>query len=111
VDPEVVRLAMVQHATMLQYARRVIFHDPVLSLKALNKVSLKDLLLDPEFSWEDVVRFITVWEKRLEIGLLWWKDATLEALAMYPKSSTGHPAADGAANFGDPSKPTDFIAR
>jgi hypothetical protein len=67
---------------MLQYARRILFHDPVLSLKALDKVPFKDFILDDNFSLEDLAKFFVIWTKRLEIGLLWWKDSTLEALAM-----------------------------
>lgn len=100
-NPELQRLALISQNTVLQYARRILFYDPVLSLKAMDKVSLLDLLLDPDFSMEDMSRFTILMEKRLAIGLLWWKDAVFEALAMFPVvGQSGNPA-----NVGDPSMP------
>lgn len=97
-DPSEIRLLNITRNAVLQYARRVVFHDPVLSLKAANKVSFKDLILDDEFYPEDALRYHVLWEKRMELGLLWWKDATLEALAMFPQGG----ATTNAANVGSP---------
>jgi hypothetical protein len=98
-NPGIIHFMTIMHNIMLQYARRILFHDPVLSLKALNKVSFKDLILDDDFSVEDLENFFELWTKRTAIGLLWWKDSTLEAFAML--SSDGKP--NNAANVGDPS--------
>lgn len=88
-NSDLVRQMTISQNIMLQYARRVLFRDPVLSLKALNKESFEDLVLDVDFSVEDMRRFTELWKKQLEFGLLWMKDATMEALAMYP--SAGKP--------------------
>jgi hypothetical protein len=85
------RIAIIIHNIILQYARRILFHDPVLSLKALD---------NDDFSVEDLTKFDTVWVKQTAIGLLWWRDSTLEALTMF--SSGGKP--NNAANVGDPSE-------
>jgi hypothetical protein len=98
-NPGIIRFTTIMHNITLQYARRILFYDPVLSLKALNKVSFKDLILDDDFSIEDLKNFFELWTKRTAIGLLWWKDSTLEALAML--SSDGK--LNNAANVGDPS--------
>jgi hypothetical protein len=90
------QISMLQH-TFLQYARRCIFHEPVLSLKALDKVSFKDLFLDEDFSVEDAALFIRLFEMRLGFGLLWWKDSVREAMAIASPVGT-------AANVGDPSE-------
>ncbi|KAK0205056.1 hypothetical protein DFS33DRAFT_727936 [Desarmillaria ectypa] len=80
---------------MQQYARRILFHEPTLHLKALDKVSFKDLFMDDDFDIDDLTKFMIVWSKRLEFGLLWWKDSVIEALvlARRPGSNT--------ANLGD----------
>jgi hypothetical protein len=51
------QISIFQH-TIQQYTRRCIFHEPVLSLKALDKVSFKDLYLDEDFSVEDAARLL-----------------------------------------------------
>ncbi|KAI0057396.1 hypothetical protein BV25DRAFT_1437724 [Artomyces pyxidatus] len=84
-DPEIIRAERIRYDTQLQYMRRIVMHDPVLGQKALDKVSLNDLLLDPDFSVEDFERIWILLAKRMAIGLLWWKDSTLEALAMWSK--------------------------
>lgn len=99
-QPGIDRMATISHNIALQYSRRVLFNDPVLSLKAHDKVSFKDLILDDDFSFEDVVNFVRIWEMRMEFGLVWWKDSTLEALAML-LSNGKH---SNAANVGDPSE-------
>ncbi|KAK0469490.1 uncharacterized protein EV420DRAFT_1258562 [Desarmillaria tabescens] len=78
-----------------QYARRILFHEPTLYLKTLDKVSFKDLFMDDDFDLDDLIRFMIVFSKRLEFGLLWWKDSVIEALALAvrPGSNT--------ANLGD----------
>lgn len=93
------RQVTIRHSITLQYARRILFYEPVLWLKALNKVSFKDLIFDDDFSIEDAERFSTLLGKRMEFELIWWKDATLEALDMAAKSVGGKPG--NAANTGD----------
>jgi hypothetical protein len=90
------QISIVQY-TLLQFWRRIVFHEPVLSLKALDKVSFKDLILDEDFSLEDAARLWIMFGKRLGFGLLWWKDSVLEALTI--ASPVGN-----AANVGDPSE-------
>ncbi|KAJ3924362.1 MAG: hypothetical protein NXY57DRAFT_970074 [Lentinula lateritia] len=68
--------------TRAQYLRRIVLHEPVLSLKATNKVSFKDLNLDEEFRPEDVERIGVLLGKQMQIGLLWWKDSLIEAMSI-----------------------------
>ncbi|KAK0480209.1 hypothetical protein IW261DRAFT_1336046 [Armillaria novae-zelandiae] len=77
---------------MQQYARRILFYEPTLYLKTLDKVSFKDLFLDDDFDIVDLIRFMIVFRKRLEFGLLWWKDSVIEALALAgrPNSNTAN---------------------
>jgi hypothetical protein len=74
------RFANVQYYSWCQYARRCIFHEPSLALKAVGKVSFKDLLLDDSFSIEDTALLWQMLHKRLEFGLVWMRDATIDAL-------------------------------
>ena len=94
-NPALGRILRIIYHSAQQYARRIVFHEPVLSLKALDKVSFKDLLLDEDFSHEDAARFALVFVKRLEIGMLWWKDSVLEAIEMESRAGT-------VANMGNP---------
>ncbi len=87
-------LEVFKHA-MQQYARRILFHEPTLYLKTLDKVSFKDLFLDDDFDFVDLIRFVIVWSKRLEFGLPWWKDSVIEALTL-----AGRPGSN-TANLGD----------
>ncbi|KAK0500154.1 hypothetical protein EDD18DRAFT_817462 [Armillaria luteobubalina] len=87
-------LEISKHA-MQQYARRLLFYEPTLYLKTLHKVSFKDLFLDDDFDLVDLLRFALVFSKRLEFGLLWWKDSVIEALAL-----AGRPDSN-TANLGD----------
>ncbi|KAJ7575599.1 hypothetical protein C8J56DRAFT_1171996 [Mycena floridula] len=75
---------------LTQYTRRTIFHDPKLFLTSLDKVSFKDFVMDDEFDTDDILRFEVLFQKRLEIGLRWWKDSLVETVAMEdnPDSST-----------------------
>jgi hypothetical protein len=99
-QPGIDRFATIMHNIALQYARRILFNDPALSLKAVDKVSFKDLILDDDFSFEDLIKFDHIWEMRMGFGLVWWKDSTLEALAMLPSNGER----SNAANVGDPSE-------
>lgn len=65
-----------------QFVRRVIFHEPSLFMKAMEKVSFKDLILSDDYSIEDMVRFMELFLRPLEFPLKWFKDAVLDALAM-----------------------------
>ena len=61
----------------------------MLSFKGLDKISFEDLLLDEDFfSREGAARFALVFMKRLEIGMLWWKDSVLEAIEMESRAGT-----------------------
>ncbi|KAJ7674352.1 hypothetical protein B0H17DRAFT_1161752 [Mycena rosella] len=66
----------------LQYTRRIIFHDPHLCAKSLDKVSVKDFVMDDDFGADDVLRVMEMYKRRLYIGLKWWKDSLTEAIAM-----------------------------
>ncbi|KAF8056631.1 hypothetical protein FPV67DRAFT_1729807 [Lyophyllum atratum] len=83
---------------LCQYARRIIWHEPTLCYKALDKVSFRDFILSDEITVEDMAKFFEVFAvQRLRLGLLWLKDAAIEALAMSRPGVAGT-----AANVGDP---------
>lgn len=88
----------------MQYARRAILHEPVLSLKAMGKVSFKDLILDDDFSMEDAARFCIMLMQRMALGLLWYKDSLVEALAILPCNGE----IGSTANVGNPSELQSF---
>ncbi|KAF7342643.1 hypothetical protein MSAN_02021100 [Mycena sanguinolenta] len=93
-DTEDIRkLKKINNAAYAQYGRRIIFHDPNLFAKSLNKVSFKDLVMDDDFGIEDVKRILQMLGSRLTFGLTWWKDSLTEAL--YIKDS-----AEASANMG-----------
>ncbi|KAJ7788010.1 hypothetical protein B0H14DRAFT_2950613 [Mycena olivaceomarginata] len=77
----------------LQYTRRIIFHDSHLFAKSLDKVSFKDFVMDDDFGSEDVLRITTMYERRLEMGLRWWKDSLTEAIEIKDSS-------EASANMG-----------
>jgi hypothetical protein len=87
------KLKKINNAAFAQYFRRIVFHDPNLFAKSLNKVSFKDLVMDDDFGIEDVRRILQMLERRLAFGLTWWKDSLTEAL--YIKDS-----AEASANMG-----------
>ena len=91
--------------SMRQYALRIIFYQPILFMKSLDKVSLKDLVLSDDFTIEDAVLFYQLFFRILDFGLLWFKDSVLEALAM-----ANHPNSSGvaASDLGEPGKPNKF---
>jgi hypothetical protein len=76
-----------------QYLRRIVFHDPVLFMKAMGKVSFEDLLLSEDFFLEDITYFLPLFNP-LKFGIRWYKDAVVEALAIRDSGT--------AANVGDP---------
>ncbi|THU79467.1 hypothetical protein K435DRAFT_845454 [Dendrothele bispora CBS 962.96] len=84
---------------MRQFARRIIFYDPILFSKATDKVSFEDLFSHPDFTLDDVFRFEHLYSKRLGFGLLWFRDSLMEACAMAPSLD----GKDGTnlANFGN----------
>ncbi|KAJ7067297.1 hypothetical protein C8F01DRAFT_1342069 [Mycena amicta] len=67
---------------MNQYLRRIVFHSPRLLALALDKVSVRDLLMDDGFGMEEVMEIAMMVAQRLRFGLEWWKDAISEAFAM-----------------------------
>ena len=79
-----------------QYALRVVFYEPTLFMKSLEKVSLKDLILNDDFTIEDAVRFYDLWRGMMGFGLKWCKDAVVDALAIFHRGT--------AANVGSVSK-------
>jgi hypothetical protein len=79
-DPSFKTSSSIFQNILQQYARRIIFHEPSLFFKSLDKVSFKDLILSDDFSNEDAVRFALMFEKKLGFGLVWLKDAVLDAL-------------------------------
>ncbi|KAI0926993.1 hypothetical protein AcW1_007639 [Taiwanofungus camphoratus] len=84
-DPEFLRMSNIRRDTLLQFIRRIILYDPVLALKAKDKVNLNDLFLSPDFTIEDFKRIGQKTGQVMQEPLLWWKDATIEAIAMWPK--------------------------
>ncbi|KAJ3861324.1 hypothetical protein EV359DRAFT_84438 [Lentinula novae-zelandiae] len=89
--------SLLRYHTWAHYIRRIVLHEPVLSLKATNKVSFKDLLLDEEFTAEDVEWIGVLLGKQMQIGLLWCKDSLIEAMSIIRNKLKGT-----AANVGDP---------
>ncbi|KAJ7018731.1 hypothetical protein C8F04DRAFT_1198586 [Mycena alexandri] len=77
----------------LQYTRRIIFHDSHLFAKSLDKVSFKDFVMDDDFGSDDVLRITTMYGRRLEMGLRWWKDSLTEAIKIKDSS-------EASANMG-----------
>jgi hypothetical protein len=65
-----------------QFALRIIFYEPTLFMKSLEKVSLKDLILSDDFTLEDAVRFFDLWKEMMGFTLKWCKDAVIDALAI-----------------------------
>lgn len=65
-----------------QFARRIIFHEPTLFMKSLDRVSLKVLILSDDFSMEDFARFLDLFFGAMGFSLKWLKDAVLDALAI-----------------------------
>ncbi|KAG8216306.1 hypothetical protein J3R82DRAFT_6372 [Butyriboletus roseoflavus] len=65
-----------------QFSRRIIFHEPSLFMKSLERVSFKDLILSDDFSMEDLARFLKLFSDPLGFTLKWFKDAVLDALAI-----------------------------
>lgn len=79
----------------LQYIRRIVFHDPVLFMKAQGKVSFEDLLLSEDFSLEDIVNFFPLLNSPLAFGMRWYKDAVVEALAIRDAGTAANVGAPG----------------
>ncbi len=79
-----------------QYALRIVFYEPTLFMKSLEKVSLKDLILSDDFTIEDAVRFYDLWQRMTGFTLKWYKDAVVDALAIFHHGT--------AANVGSVSK-------
>lgn len=99
-DPALLRFPRVEYTIMMQYARRIVFHEPQLALKATDKISFKDFFMDETFSLEDVRKFAIMMEKRMEIGLVWFKDSILEALVMHPNVNASKDDVARVANLG-----------
>jgi len=91
------RQKAITHNFIHQYARRLIFYDPILYEKAKDKVSFKDFFLHPDFTLDDMYRYMVLSAKQLEIGLPWVKDSMIEACVM---ASLDIKDKVGAANIG-----------
>ena len=65
-----------------QFARRIIFHEPTLFMKSLDRVSLRELILGDDFSMEDLARFLGLFLRPMGFPLKWFKYAVLDALAI-----------------------------
>jgi hypothetical protein len=86
------------HNILQQYARRIMYHDSDFFFKTLDKVSFQDLILDDDFSIEDAYKFGSLFiRQKLGFGLMWFKDAVLDALEMSKENGN-------VANFGTLSK-------
>ncbi|KAJ7146613.1 hypothetical protein C8R44DRAFT_973341 [Mycena epipterygia] len=79
---------------LLQYTRRIVFHDPHLFAKSMDKVSFKDFVMDDDFGIDDMLRFFHMYQRRLTMGLRWWKDSLTEAIAIKDSS-------EASANMGN----------
>jgi hypothetical protein len=95
-DPSIKTVTPIFRDIFQQFGRRIIFHEPDLFFKSLDKVSFKDFLLADDFSNEDVAKFALLFQARLGFGLVWFKDAVIDALVMSKKGT--------AANIGKLSK-------
>ncbi|KZT09697.1 uncharacterized protein LAESUDRAFT_735345 [Laetiporus sulphureus 93-53] len=95
-NADVLRALSIKRDAILQFARRVVLHDPALLLKAEGKVSFNDLFLDPSFTLDDFEKFERGQQQAVGRGMIWWKDAVLDALAIWPKAGK----AGTAANLG-----------
>ncbi|KAJ7761211.1 hypothetical protein DFH07DRAFT_424648 [Mycena maculata] len=92
-SPEERNTMKIASNALIQYTRRIVFHDPHLFAKSLNKVSFKDLVMDDDFGADDVLRVMNMYQKRLHIGLRWWKDSLTEAVRIKDSS-------EASANMG-----------
>ncbi|KAG2143586.1 hypothetical protein DEU56DRAFT_242503 [Suillus clintonianus] len=81
-DPTLRSVLSVMQNIFQQYARRIILHEPDLFFKSLDKVSFTDLILDDDFSDEDMAKFVLLFQQTLGLGLELFKDAVLDALVM-----------------------------
>ncbi|KAG6905973.1 hypothetical protein DXG01_016599 [Tephrocybe rancida] len=76
-------IQLVHHRMNLQFARRIIWHEPSFCMKALDKVSLQDLFESEDFGWEDILHFYQLFfADRHGFRVAWLKDALIEAVEM-----------------------------
>ncbi|KAJ7146628.1 hypothetical protein C8R44DRAFT_757905 [Mycena epipterygia] len=61
---------------------------------SMNKVSFKDFVMDDDFGMDDVLRVHHMYQRRLKMGLRWWKDSLTEAIAIKDSS-------EASANMGN----------
>ncbi|KAJ3527550.1 hypothetical protein NMY22_g9739 [Coprinellus aureogranulatus] len=92
-------VGMLHYLSLSQYARRVVFYDPILFAKSLDKVSFRDLVLSDDFDMEDTVRFMGLFGQCDGYPLPWLKDSIFEALKMIKRMKNGPPE-HASANFG-----------
>ncbi|KDR71431.1 hypothetical protein GALMADRAFT_143708 [Galerina marginata CBS 339.88] len=92
---DISEVALLSQKILYQFALRIVFYEPTLFMKSIGKVSFKDMILSEDFTFEDLTRFVTLFEQRLGFPLLWLKDAVVEALVMTRQGPFGT-----AANVG-----------
>ncbi|KAJ3542751.1 hypothetical protein NMY22_g3395 [Coprinellus aureogranulatus] len=92
-------VGMLHYLSLSQYARRIVFYDPILFAKSLDKVSFRDLVLSDDFDMEDTVRFMGLFGQCDGYPLPWLKDSIFEALKMIKRMKNGPPE-HASANFG-----------
>jgi len=88
-------------AVSRQYVRRMVFYDPNLFVKGIDKVSFEDFLLSDDLTYEDVFLLFKKLhpDGLLGSGLIPVKDAVLETLFMVKSGFL-----DNAAKAGNPSE-------
>lgn len=98
-NPNLVRELDILRDTRLQFWRRIVLHDPILASKAEDKVSFLDMFHSLDFIIEDFER---LWGKinMMNDGLLWWKDATLEAMAIQKVANSANVGRLSKRRFG-----------
>ncbi|KAI6113508.1 hypothetical protein EV401DRAFT_2074373 [Pisolithus croceorrhizus] len=70
-----------------QIARRIIFHEPTLFMKSLDKTSLDDFFQSSDFDVEDAIRLIDLFTELMGFTLKWCKDAVADALILSREDS------------------------
>jgi hypothetical protein len=95
-DPAMVKYAEdLQYYVFCQYARRVIFYEPTLFNKSLDKISFRDFFLSDDLEIEDCSSFMELFMRPDELPLPWFKDSIYEGLHMMQQKEPQH----GAANI------------
>ena len=86
-----------RYYALCQYARRIIFYEPTLFIRSMDKVSFRDFFLSDDLDIEDCSSFMELFLRPDELPLPWFKDSIYEGLHMMQQSEPKY----GAANIGD----------